>query len=74
MASDADIRAQALGPLLVGSSNSLVNDPAQEQQWAAKKLVWVPHETQGFVSASLKEEKGDDVVVELSDTKELRKV
>ena len=32
----------------------------------AKKWVWVPDEAAGFVAAELKEQKGDDVVVELN--------
>merc|ERR1712223_2375181 len=33
-----------------------------------KKLVWVPHESQGFVAASIKAHRGDEVEVELVDT------
>ncbi len=46
----------------------LVNDPAQQAAWSAKRLVWVPHETQGFLAASIREEKGDEVVVEIQET------
>ena len=46
----------------------LINDPAAQAAWAAKRLVWVPHDTQGFVAASVKEERGDDVVVEVQET------
>ena len=42
-----------------------VNDPATQAAWAAKRLVWVPHETAGFTAASIKQEKQDEVVVEL---------
>uniref|UniRef100_A0AAY4D2F6 Uncharacterized protein n=1 Tax=Denticeps clupeoides TaxID=299321 RepID=A0AAY4D2F6_9TELE len=35
--------------------------------WAAKKLVWVPSEKHGFEAASIKEEHGDEVLVELAD-------
>ena len=45
-----------------------INDPAAQAAWSAKKLVWVPSETHGFLSAAVKEERGDDVVVELQDT------
>ena len=34
----------------------------------ALKLVWVPHENQGFVAASIKADRGDEVLVELIDT------
>jgi len=40
-----------------------VNDPVAHAEWAAKKLVWVPSEDQGFLAASMKEENGDKVVV-----------
>ncbi|KAM3726669.1 Myosin-11 [Dirofilaria immitis] len=45
----------------------IVADPALQAEWAKKKLVWVPHETEGFVSGSIKEDRGDDAVVELVD-------
>uniref|UniRef100_A0A8C4KQD2 Myosin heavy chain 11 n=1 Tax=Dromaius novaehollandiae TaxID=8790 RepID=A0A8C4KQD2_DRONO len=35
--------------------------------WSAKKLVWVPSEKHGFEAASIKEEKGDEVTVELAE-------
>ncbi|CAE1280277.1 MYH [Acanthosepion pharaonis] len=31
-------------------------------------MVWVPSETHGFIGASVKEEKGDEVIVEVEDT------
>ena len=46
----------------------VVNDPASQAAWAAKKLVWVPHEVAGFATASIVEEKGDEVVVEVQET------
>ena len=46
----------------------MVNDPGAQAAWAAKRLIWVPHETQGFVAASVLEERGDDVVVEIQET------
>uniref|UniRef100_A0AAR2JUZ6 Myosin, heavy chain 11a, smooth muscle n=1 Tax=Pygocentrus nattereri TaxID=42514 RepID=A0AAR2JUZ6_PYGNA len=42
-------------------------DPVAQADWAAKKLVWVPSEKHGFEAASIKEEKGDEVLVELVD-------
>lgn len=45
-----------------------VNDPASQAAWAAKKLVWVPHEVAGFAAASIVEEKGDEVTVEVQET------
>ncbi|KAK9885247.1 hypothetical protein WA026_010746 [Henosepilachna vigintioctopunctata] len=44
------------------------NDPATQAEWTQKRLVWVPHESQGFVAASIKGERGDEVEVELQDT------
>lgn len=45
----------------------VVADPALQAEWSKKKLVWVPHETEGFVAGMLKEDRGDDAVVELVD-------
>lgn len=44
------------------------NDPAAHAEWTQKRLVWVPHEGQGFIAASIKGERGDDVEVEMQDT------
>lgn len=44
------------------------NDPATQAEWTQKRLVWVPHENQGFVAASIKREHGDEVEVELTET------
>jgi len=44
---------------------SLVTDPTEAAQWAAKKLVWIPHENNGFVAASVKGERGDELEVEI---------
>ena len=46
----------------------VINDPAQQAAWAAKRLVWVPHESIGYVAAGIREEKGDEVVVEIQET------
>ncbi|XP_030053543.1 myosin-10 isoform X2 [Microcaecilia unicolor] len=43
------------------------NNPAAQADWTAKRLVWVPSEKHGFEAASLKEERGDEVVVELAE-------
>ncbi|KAI1301395.1 Myosin heavy chain, non-muscle [Halotydeus destructor] len=47
---------------------TLVNDPTDSAHWSSKKLVWIPHETFGFVSASVKGEKGDELDVEIVET------
>lgn len=44
-----------------------LNSPMAQADWAAKKLVWVPSEKHGFEAASIKEEHGDEVLVELAD-------
>lgn len=44
------------------------NDPAAQAEWTQKRLVWVPHENQGFVAASIKGERGDEVEVEIQET------
>ncbi|XP_076871464.1 myosin-9a [Brachyhypopomus gauderio] len=47
---------------------SMVTDPLAQADWASKKLVWVPSEKHGFEAGSVKEEKGDECLVELSDS------
>uniref|UniRef100_A0A3B3TWZ6 Myosin, heavy chain 11a, smooth muscle n=1 Tax=Poecilia latipinna TaxID=48699 RepID=A0A3B3TWZ6_9TELE len=44
-----------------------LNSPMAQADWAAKKLVWIPSERHGFEAASVKEEHGDEVLVELAD-------
>ena len=44
------------------------SDPATQAEWSQKRLVWVPHESQGFVAASMKKAQGDDVEVEIVET------
>ena len=48
--------------LLVVDRNAF-SDPATQAEWSQKRLVWVPHETQGFVASSMKKAVGDDVEV-----------
>ncbi|KFD61976.1 hypothetical protein M514_05674 [Trichuris suis] len=52
---------------LVADSAGL-NDPSVQSEWAKRRLVWVPHEMHGFVSASVLQERGDELLVELQDT------
>ncbi|XP_037398327.1 myosin-9 isoform X3 [Pygocentrus nattereri] len=47
---------------------SVVNNPLAQADWASKKLVWVPSERLGFEAGSVKEEHGDEVLVELADS------
>lgn len=44
------------------------NDPTMQAEWTQKRLVWVPHENAGFMSASIKKDRGDEVEVEISET------
>lgn len=44
---------------------NFINNPLAQADWAAKKLVWVPSSKNGFEPASLKEEVGEEAVVEL---------
>ncbi|XP_064419329.1 myosin-9 isoform X1 [Latimeria chalumnae] len=53
---------------------NLINSPLAQADWAAKKLVWVPSEKHGFEAASLKEETGDEAVVELVENSKKVKV
>uniref|UniRef100_A0A8C4PDD9 Myosin heavy chain 11 n=1 Tax=Dromaius novaehollandiae TaxID=8790 RepID=A0A8C4PDD9_DRONO len=46
---------------------NFINNPLAQADWSAKKLVWVPSEKHGFEAASIKEEKGDEVTVELAE-------
>lgn len=45
-----------------------VSNPLAQADWATKKLVWVPSEKLGFESGSIKEERGEECVVELTDS------
>lgn len=44
------------------------NDPATQAEWTQKRLVWVPHETQGFVAAGIKADRGDEMEVEIAES------
>ncbi|KAG1930685.1 myosin-10 [Pimephales promelas] len=45
-----------------------INDPLAQADWSSKKLVWVPSEKLGFEAGSIKEETGDECLVELADS------
>lgn len=47
---------------------NVVNDPSQQAEFAAKRLVWIPHDTNGFVAASIKSERNDEYEVEILET------
>ncbi|KAJ8363453.1 hypothetical protein SKAU_G00122840 [Synaphobranchus kaupii] len=52
---------------LYGDRN-VVNNPLAQADWASKKLVWVPSDRLGFEAGSIKEEKGEECLVELADS------
>ncbi|XP_061839949.1 myosin-9-like isoform X2 [Nerophis lumbriciformis] len=45
-----------------------ISNPLAQADWASKKQVWVPSEKFGFEAGSVKEEHGEECVVELSDS------
>ncbi|XP_011503112.1 PREDICTED: myosin heavy chain, non-muscle isoform X2 [Ceratosolen solmsi marchali] len=67
---DADSRVDRSDPELriLSVDRNSFNDPATQAEWTQKKLVWVPSELQGFVAASIKGERGDEVEVEIVET------
>ncbi|XP_047212638.1 myosin-10-like [Girardinichthys multiradiatus] len=46
---------------------AVVYNPATQADWTAKKLVWVPSERHGFEAAGIREERGEEVLVELAE-------
>ncbi|MFT7815879.1 myosin-10-like isoform X3 [Arapaima gigas] len=50
------------------ASPTSVFSASSQADWAAKRLVWVPSEKHGFEAASVREERGDEVEVELMDS------
>ncbi|XP_054614701.1 myosin-9-like isoform X2 [Dunckerocampus dactyliophorus] len=50
------------------ADRNLINNPLAQADWASKKLVWVPSDRLGFEAGSVKEERGDECVVELADS------
>jgi len=53
-----------------------VHDALAQAEWSQKKLVWVPHPEQGFVTGKLLQEKGENAVVQMENgsNKEVAKV
>ncbi|XP_056141976.1 myosin-10 [Lampris incognitus] len=60
--------SSGVGPGSPTSNSTSVFSAASQADWAAKRLVWVPSEKHGFESASIREERGDEVEVELTDS------
>ena len=46
---------------------AVVYNPATQADWTAKKLVWIPSERHGFEAASIREERGEEVILELAE-------
>uniref|UniRef100_A0A673J3P6 Myosin, heavy chain 11b, smooth muscle n=1 Tax=Sinocyclocheilus rhinocerous TaxID=307959 RepID=A0A673J3P6_9TELE len=51
--------------------NDFKNSGVAQADWSTKKMVWIPSEREGFQSASIKEETGNEVVVELDNGKKV---
>jgi myosin protein heavy chain len=49
--------------LVVDQNDSI--DSTTQAEWAQKKLIWIPHDHFGFVSASIKGERGDEFEMEV---------
>ncbi|XP_065222996.1 myosin heavy chain, non-muscle [Planococcus citri] len=74
---DVDLKPDFTDPDLkyLSVDRNTFNDPATQAEWTQKRLVWVPHDTQGFVSASIKGDLKDDYVeVEIVETGKMSKV
>ena len=46
----------------------MFNDPATQAEWTQKWLVWVPHESHGFVTTGIKDESADEFQVGIVET------
>ena len=66
MSQDYGITGPELEFLVV--DRGVVSDPANQAAWAAKKLVWIPYDKEGFVQAAVISEQGDEVTVEVPET------
>jgi len=55
---------------LVANQKGLVNDPATQADWTAKRLVWVPDAEEGFVRGSVQSDNGDSFRIKLDSGKE----
>ncbi|XP_023708183.1 myosin heavy chain, non-muscle isoform X2 [Cryptotermes secundus] len=67
---DSDPKVDRSDPELkyLSVDRNMFNDPATQAEWTQKRLVWVPHESHGFVAAGIKGERGDEVEVEVVET------
>lgn len=53
---------------------SAIADPSMQAEWAKKRLIWVPHDREGFVAGSIIEDNGDHITVEIIETGQRMKV
>ncbi|XP_060570193.1 myosin heavy chain, non-muscle-like isoform X3 [Ruditapes philippinarum] len=60
------VSAQEMKYLMV--DKNVINDPMMQAEWASKKLIWVPHETHGFVASCIKAEVGDEIEVQIEES------
>lgn len=69
MAEDYDMPGMTASEMkYLAVDKNVINDPMLQAEWASKKLIWVPHEVHGFVSAQIKGESGDDIEVQLEES------
>lgn len=70
LAATMDMDADRSDPFMkyLAVDRNQLNDQPTQAEWTQKRLVWVPHENQGFVSAGIKGERGDEVEVEIVET------
>jgi myosin heavy subunit len=64
--------AQELKYLKPQDSKGVVSDPAAQADWTAKRYVWIPHEQEGFVRASIKQDTGDECICVVDNGKQLK--
>lgn len=63
---DPSLDPSSLEHLLVAQGP--LEDSVAQSDWASKRLVWVPHETYGFVAAAILNDEKDDCVVQLQES------
>ena len=47
---------------LIADRNAF-NDPTKQAEWTQKRLIWIPHEQNGFVAASIKKDCGEEEAI-----------
>ena len=46
-------------------TGSMISDVAENAEWMAKRLVWIPSDKNGYEAASIKQDLDDDKWVEI---------